>query len=313
MRKVIIDTDIGCDCDDAGALAVAHALEARGNCELLAMTHCTSRVNGCSAIDIINRRFGRDDIPIGKLQAKGVLEIGEYAAYLKEHFPSRYQRPEDCPDAVSVLRRALAGLDEGEDAVLVGIGPMVNLSNLLASPPDVFSPLSGIELLTAKQCSLVVMACCFDIRYYPMIEDKAEWNIFQDISAAQRVYQEWPAEIFTVPFETGVDIQTGVLLKNLPVTDPVRVSYEQFLKGSSTTRSSWDQCAVGFAINPQSKLWTLSESGSIIIRENGESVFKPCEEGKHYIVGAQSREKAQSAIEELMVYRPSVREKAALI
>lgn len=38
--KILFDTDIGCDCDDAGALALLHRLCDRGEAELLAVTHC---------------------------------------------------------------------------------------------------------------------------------------------------------------------------------------------------------------------------------------------------------------------------------
>ena len=38
--KIIFDTDIGWDCDDAGALAMLHRLCDKGEAELLAVTHC---------------------------------------------------------------------------------------------------------------------------------------------------------------------------------------------------------------------------------------------------------------------------------
>lgn len=38
MKKIIIDTDIGWDCDDAGALALIHSLCNKGEAELLAVT-----------------------------------------------------------------------------------------------------------------------------------------------------------------------------------------------------------------------------------------------------------------------------------
>lgn len=43
MVKIIIDTDIGSDCDDAGALALAHNLANEGKCQILAVTNCLSR------------------------------------------------------------------------------------------------------------------------------------------------------------------------------------------------------------------------------------------------------------------------------
>ena len=38
--KIIFDTDIGWDCDDAGTLAMLHRLCDKGEAELLAVTHC---------------------------------------------------------------------------------------------------------------------------------------------------------------------------------------------------------------------------------------------------------------------------------
>ena len=40
--KIIFDTDIGGDCDDAGALALIHRLCDKGEAELLAVTHCSN-------------------------------------------------------------------------------------------------------------------------------------------------------------------------------------------------------------------------------------------------------------------------------
>ena len=38
MNKIIFDTDIGGDCDDAGALAILHEAQNAGKAELLAVT-----------------------------------------------------------------------------------------------------------------------------------------------------------------------------------------------------------------------------------------------------------------------------------
>ena len=44
--KLIIDTDMSTDCDDVGALCIAHALEQRGEAELLAVVHDTGVATG---------------------------------------------------------------------------------------------------------------------------------------------------------------------------------------------------------------------------------------------------------------------------
>ena len=40
MIKLMFDTDMGSDCDDAGALALLHELATLGECEILSVTHC---------------------------------------------------------------------------------------------------------------------------------------------------------------------------------------------------------------------------------------------------------------------------------
>ena len=57
IRKIILDTDMGPDCDDAGALAVLHALADRGKASILGVMYCTSIPTGPACIDAINRFY----------------------------------------------------------------------------------------------------------------------------------------------------------------------------------------------------------------------------------------------------------------
>ena len=65
--KLILDTDMSGDCDDAGALALLHALADRGECEILAVVTNRRDLTDASAaaVDAINTYYGRGDIPIG--------------------------------------------------------------------------------------------------------------------------------------------------------------------------------------------------------------------------------------------------------
>ena len=53
--KIIIDTDLGFDCDDAGALAVANILQKKSVIDILAVTHSVNRAEGCDGIKLINK------------------------------------------------------------------------------------------------------------------------------------------------------------------------------------------------------------------------------------------------------------------
>src|SRR5882724_11952295 len=63
--RLIFDTDMGNDIDDAVALAMIHALESRGEAKLLAVTVTKDNRWAAPFIDAMNTFYGRGDIPIG--------------------------------------------------------------------------------------------------------------------------------------------------------------------------------------------------------------------------------------------------------
>ena len=65
-QRLIIDTDMSSDCDDVGAVCMAHALMDAGEAELLAVVHNTGLLEGVGAVSAINAWYGRQDIvPVG--------------------------------------------------------------------------------------------------------------------------------------------------------------------------------------------------------------------------------------------------------
>ena len=62
---LIIDTDMSTDCDDVGALCIAHAMMNKGEAELIAVVHNTGLNTGVGAVSVINQYYGRPDIPVG--------------------------------------------------------------------------------------------------------------------------------------------------------------------------------------------------------------------------------------------------------
>ena len=64
-RVIIIDTDIGFDSDDAGALALANVHCNENRVTISGMTHCVAGGDGVKVIDAINRYYG-NEFPIGE-------------------------------------------------------------------------------------------------------------------------------------------------------------------------------------------------------------------------------------------------------
>ena len=62
---LIIDTDMDFDVDDVAAVCSAHALQDRGEAEILAIVHNTGYPGGIGAVSVLNHYYGRDDILLG--------------------------------------------------------------------------------------------------------------------------------------------------------------------------------------------------------------------------------------------------------
>ena len=210
--KIIFDTDIGGDCDDAGALALLHSLCEKGEAELIAVTGCyaTPYLAGC--IDAINTHYGRR-VPVGILHDRfdprdRTEGYNGYDKSVAEHFPHSFPDWRQVPDSVRLIRQKLEEAADGE-ITLVATGPLTTLGRLVLSGPDEVSPLSGKELIAKKIRRTVVMGgrffgtWPFEFGYginTPHVT--AEWNIYADIPAAQTVTEEWPGEMVFSSYET---------------------------------------------------------------------------------------------------------------
>ena len=175
---IIFDTDMSIDVDDVGALCVLHALEDRGEAHILAAVHNSDSPRGVGALSVLNRYFGRGDIPVGAYSG-GIgdpantsyispwgfqrrpparpWQIGPYVDGLVQNFSSRVRdRTEADGSALEVLRRTLSAAVPSS-VTIVSVGYLTNLHDLLRSGADEISPLSGVELVRASVARLVLM------------------------------------------------------------------------------------------------------------------------------------------------------------
>ena len=155
---VIFDTDMDTDCDDLGAMAILHAMADQGEIKILATTCSSKYPYSGPCIQTVNDYYGRKDLPVGVPKGKGAsIDRGsQYARPLVERFKPAAQTNDDLPDAVTVLRKALAESSD-QSVVLVTVGYLTNLSDLLKSEPDTISDLSGRDLVAKKILRYVCM------------------------------------------------------------------------------------------------------------------------------------------------------------
>ena len=205
---VLLDTDIGPDCDDAGALAILHAMANLGEVNILGIACCTSSEWGAPCIDVINTYYGRPDIPIGTLKDAGFLASAadeQYNKSIAQNFPNSLQSGKNAPDAVKMYRTILSKQPDAS-VTFITLGPLRNIKYLLNSTADEFSPLNGVDLIAKKVKLLVTMGGA-----YP---NGSEWNFTQDITASQLLLDTWPTPIIFSGFEIGNPIMTGKRLRN---------------------------------------------------------------------------------------------------
>ncbi len=106
-RPVIIDTDMGNDIDDALALAMLHALASRGECELIGVTLTNSHSAAVPYIRMVNRFYGRGDLPVGA--AIKSLKDGAGDGYMAETLRAMGSvSAEAAEPAPALLRRLLS-------------------------------------------------------------------------------------------------------------------------------------------------------------------------------------------------------------
>lgn len=128
--KVVFDTDIGSDIDDAVALAY---LLARSDCELVGITTVTGDVQKRAALcEILCRAGGQPDIPIhcGRrlpfASGPGQPNVPQYEPVAS--YPHRLDRPENTAPAFIASHAH-------PDHILLSVGPLGNLAAAEALDP----------------------------------------------------------------------------------------------------------------------------------------------------------------------------------
>ena len=286
---VIFDTDMGSDCDDAGALAVLHALADAGELRILGVIFSSGRNRyGVGTCDAINTYYGRGDLPLGQYQG---TDVGDPA----DSYTKRIATDTECfghdivdraPDLVTVYRSILESQPD-RSVTICTVGHPHGLVHLLRDS-------QGAALIRAKVDRWVAMGM-------------GGWNFEQMGMAAyfQELLEAWPKPFYVSP--SGEAIKTGHrLLPRTPETNPVREAYRLWNQGTAITegRSSWDQVAVLFIARPH--LFTVERSGQVERSANGRVVWNASVDNPNHslVTPTLPSDEMAGIIEELMARPP---------
>ena len=259
-RPVILDTDIGPDCDDVGALVCLIHYAKKYGFPILGVCNCTSNKAGTGTVDAVCRWCGMETPGLGQWSGADFMNEPEHHKYndaVAEKFSEAYRSGTlKASDEVTFYRTLLAGADD-DSVMVISIGMFNNLAALLESGPDGISPLSGIELVKAKVHCLVSMAA--------ILPEGRECNVMCDYKASQRVFRDWPTPVYLSDFHIGWQIMTGYDHIQDPdeiAASPLSLSYHLYTKEwthlpRKGMNSSYDLTAIQFAAEGEGDFYTL--------------------------------------------------------
>jgi pyrimidine-specific ribonucleoside hydrolase len=298
---VIFDTDMGPDYDDVGAIAMLHAFADKGEAQILATIASTKYEGVGPVLSVLNTYFKRAMLPVGvpRGEASILRDTQHWSDSIISKYPHLIRSNDETTDAVELYRKILATQPDNS-VTLITVGFLTNISNLLQSKADDYSPLSGTDLVNKKVNKLVSMAGRFP--------KGKEFNVHIDAAASRYVFTNFKKPIILSGFEIGAKIKTGIPLikdnsiKDSPVKDVFRISIP-LAKEDSEGRMSWDETAVLVAVRGIEPFYKLS-CGAMVVAQDGSNTWNPNGRGHCRLIENQPPATVQKIINELIMHQP---------
>jgi inosine-uridine nucleoside N-ribohydrolase len=237
-EKIMIDTDIGDDVDDAFAVALAlrsPELQIVGISITFGDTETRAKL-----LDRLLGQAGRQDIPVAvgiPGESKNSFTQRRYAE--AGHF-ARTSHPRAVDFILEQIRRYPAQI------TLVAIGPLVNIGALIDKDPETFRKLRRVVLMGGS-----IARRYGDLGYTPPRGPEAEWNIVNDIPAAQKLFGSG-VPIYMMPLDSTQlkldEVKRSILFQaGTPLTDALTLLYHEW---GQETPTLFDVMTIGYILNP---------------------------------------------------------------
>ena len=242
QQKIIIDTDIGDDIDDAFAVGLALSspeFKILGVTSAWGDTELRSRM-----LDRLLCMTGRSDIPVGtgvKTSSKTNFSQEVWAIAGEAHTHG---------DGVDLLLDTIRK-SPGE-VTLIAIGPLTNIGAAIDRDPETFRKLKRVVLMGG---SIRRGYDEFGVIAAPRPPD-AEYNIAMDAAAAQKLVRSGVA-IYMMPLDSTQlkldEVKRAMLTTvSTPLTDSLQVLTAEWQRAAhQTTPTMFDVVAVAYALNPE--------------------------------------------------------------
>jgi purine nucleosidase len=235
-EKIIIDTDIGDDVDDA--FAVGLALSSPEVQILGITTGFGDTETRAKLVDRMLGEAGRTDIPVAAgtaTQTKSNFTQRKYAE--GGHF-ARASHPDATSFILEEIRRNPAQI------TLVAIGPLVNVGALIDKDAETFRKLKRVVMMGGSVERGYGDPCAASTAPQP------EWNIVNDIGSAQKLFAS-RVPIYMMPLDSTQlkldEVKRAFLFRQgTPVTDALTLLYHQW---GQETPTLFDPMTIAFVVD----------------------------------------------------------------
>ena len=268
--QLIVDTDLGFDVDDVGAVSVANYFQDMGEAELLAVIHNTAFYKGIGGVDVLNNYYSRVGVEYGAYRDQwGSSDDAQaaqdsYTSKIEEDYPSPVKNYDDAVDEVTAYKRALSRAFNNS-VVIASIGEPLALRNILMEDKDLFvSKVKEIHYMDGGY-----NFGCGD-------SDGSEWSPWlgstEDCDgAAQYVVENIPKTIRQYFSLNGESQLTGSRFQDGCGQGPVKEAYQTWTNYGS--RPSWDLISVYMAIRGPESLYSTANAGTMSVDYYGHENF----------------------------------------
>lgn len=238
-EKVIIDTDIGDDVDDAFALALAvksPELEILGITTTFGETEVRAQI-----VDRFLGEVGRTGIPVlaGKrTETKNAMSQRRYAE--GGHFAKSSHG--DATDFILAQIRKYPG-----EITLIGIGPLMNVGAAIDRDAVTFRKLKRVVIMGGS-----IRRGYGDYGYSEPVPPSPEWNILNDVASAQKLFASG-VPLYVMPLDSTQlkldEVKRAFLFtRGTAVTDQLAILYHLW---GQETPTLFDPMAVTFVLRPE--------------------------------------------------------------
>jgi purine nucleosidase len=236
-QKIIIDTDIGDDIDDAFAIALAlrsPELQILGITTTFGDTEARAKI-----VDRLLSEAGRQDIPVAvglPTKAPGSMSQRRYGE--GGHF-NRASHPVAVDFILDQIRH-----NPGE-ITLVAIGPLVNVGALIDKDPQTFRKLKRVVIMGGS----IDRGYCDP--YSPPTPPQPEWNIKNDSQSAQKLLAAG-VPVYVMPLDSTQlkldEVRREFLFRqSTPLTDALTLLYHLW---GQQTPTLFDPMTIAFIDDP---------------------------------------------------------------